>query len=71
MDMTDKAQRILERLKNRRAKKPCAVKDKVLQEFNQSTLDDGVGPVKGGDQELKVLKEMNDLQDFENENWGK
>jgi hypothetical protein len=68
--MTEKAQRILDKTKNRRAKKPWAVKDKVLQEFNASTLDD-VGPVAGGDQEIKVLKEMNELQDFENENWSR
>jgi len=42
----------------------------VLQEQNQSTLDD-VGPVAGGDQELKVLKEMNDVQDLENDNWSR
>ncbi len=34
-----------------------------LNEFNTSTLDD-VGRVAGGDQELKVLIEVNDLQDF-------
>ncbi len=52
-------------MKNRKAKKPWAIKDNVLQQFNTSTLDDA-GPVAGGDQEIKVLKEMNELQEFEN-----
>lgn len=65
IDMTEKAKRIVDKLKNRRAKKPWAVKEKVLQEFNTSTLDD-VGPVSGGDREMKVLREMNELQEFEN-----
>ena len=62
--MTEKARRILDKLKARKA-------NRVLHEFNQSTLDD-VGPVAGGgDQEMKVLKEMNELQDFENDNWSR
>lgn len=39
--------------------------DRVLREFNQSTLDD-VGPVTDGDREMRVLREMNELQEFEN-----
>jgi hypothetical protein len=30
---------------------------------------DAAAPVGGGDQEMKVLKEMNELQEFENDNW--
>lgn len=40
-------------------------KPRLIEDRNRSTLDD-VGPVSGGDQELKVLKEMNELQEFEN-----
>jgi len=36
------------------------IRDQVLDEFNQSTLDD-VGPL-GGDQAMAVLKDMNDLE---------
>jgi hypothetical protein len=27
--------------------------------------------VAGGDQEIKVLNEMNELQEFENDNWSR
>jgi hypothetical protein len=27
--------------------------------------------VGGGDQKMKVLKEMNELQEFENDNWNR
>ncbi len=64
-DMTEKAQRILDKMKNRRAKKL----DTELQEFNSSTLDD-VGPVGAPDQQMRVLDEMNSLQHFENDNWS-
>ena len=39
-------------------------REKVIDEFNRSTLDD-VGPV-GGDQEIKVLKELDEMQEKEN-----
>jgi hypothetical protein len=70
--MIEKAQRILDKLnrKNHKSMKPWSTRDRVLNEFNTSTLDD-VGPVAGRDQELKVLKEMNDLQDLENEVWSR
>ncbi len=67
--MTEKAEKILR--KNRRRIQPIpGVNETDPGEFNQSTLDD-VGPVAGGDQELKILKEMNELQEFENENWNR
>jgi hypothetical protein len=59
--MTIKAQRILEKLKRKN--------NKILQEFNQSTLD--APATVGGPQEMTILNEMNELQQFENENWGK
>lgn len=39
--------------------------DHLLESLNLDTLDEGSSPVAGGDQEMKVLKEMNKLQDFE------
>jgi hypothetical protein len=62
--MTDKAKKILAKFKKKR------IRDKFLHEFNQSTLDD-VGSVGNTDQEMKILKEMNELQEFENDNWSK
>ena len=62
--MTEKAKRILEKFKRKK------IRDKILQEFNQSTLDP-VEPVGKPDQQMRVLKEMNEIQEFENENWRK
>jgi hypothetical protein len=70
MDMTEKARGILDKMKNRRAKKPWTVKDNVLQQFNTSTLDD-VGPVGAPDQQMRVLDEMKSLQQFQNDNWSR
>jgi len=60
--MTTKAQRILEKMKRKN--------NKILQEFNQSTFD-APASVRNPDQEMKVLNEMNELQQFENDNWSK
>jgi hypothetical protein len=66
--MTEKAEYILERIRRRSKRRGTPGKlDRALDRFNQSTLDE-VGPVAGGDQEIKVLKELNELQDFENQN---
>jgi hypothetical protein len=68
--MTDKAARILQKMKRRDRKKASKLfrspkaRGRVLDEFNRSTLDD-VSPV-GGDQEIKVLKELNEMQDLRN-----
>ncbi len=56
--MTNKAKRVLNRLNDRRAI------EQILESFNQQTLDAGSSPVVAGDQELKVLKEMNELQEW-------
>ncbi len=69
IDMTDKARKILDKLNKKNRKPPMSIRERVLQQFNASTLDD-VGPVKGGDQELKVLKEIDELQQFENDIWN-
>jgi len=39
-------------------------RDRILDEINQSTLDD-VGPMGGGEQGMKVLQEMNEMVDQE------
>ena len=39
-------------------------RDRVLEDFNRSPLDD-VGPAGGGEQGMKVLSEMNDLAELE------
>ena len=44
---------------------------RLLEALDQSTLDEGGNSVSKGDQEMKVLKEMNELQDFENDNWSR
>jgi hypothetical protein len=69
--MTKKAEHILEKSRRRSGRHVAPGKlDSILDEFNQTTLDD-VGPVAGGDQEMKVLKEMNELQNIENDNWNR
>jgi hypothetical protein len=63
--MTEKAEHILEKIRRRSRRHAAPGKlDRILDESNQTTLDD-VGPVAGGDQVLKVLKEMNELQNIE------
>ncbi len=46
-------------------------RNRLLDSLNKSTLDEGAAPVGERDQEMKVLNEMNELQDFENENWSR
>ncbi len=67
--MTEKAQRILDKLNKKNRKRPTSIRDNVLQDFNQSTLDP-VGPV-GGQKGEKFLAELNEIQEFENDNWSR
>jgi len=46
-------------------------RNRTLEFLNRDILDDGAGPVGEGDEEMKVLNEMNELQDFENDNWSR
>jgi hypothetical protein len=55
--MSAKAGRILALLRGPRHR------SRLLDSLNKSTLDD-VGPV-GGEQKIKVLKELNEMQDLE------
>ena len=64
--MTNKAQKILQKMNKRQALKRLAnpeKKDKILNEFNQSTLDP-VGPF-AGDKGERFLKELNEMTDLE------
>ena len=64
--MTTKAQAVLQRMKRRDEERAWRLfrdpvrSDRILREFNQSTLDD-VGPIGSQDQQMRVLSEMNDL----------
>ncbi|HUN66350.1 MAG TPA: hypothetical protein VMW43_09635 [Bacteroidota bacterium] len=57
--MSKKAKRILAKLNDKR------LRDNILESLNRDTLDEGAEPVKGNDQEMEVLKEMNELENFE------
>jgi transcription antitermination factor NusA-like protein len=64
--MTDKAQKILRRINRRRVLKRLnnpGTREKILREFNDSTLDD-VGPL-AGDKGEKFLSELNEMADLE------
>ena len=66
--MTDKANKILQRLNKRKAMKRLTDperRNRILNEFNRDQLDD-VAPI-GGDKGEKFLRELNEMQDFENE----
>ena len=61
--MSKKAKRILALLNDPRHK------NRLLGEINQ--LDQDEPAQVGKDQEMKMLEEMNELQDFENDNWSR
>jgi hypothetical protein len=64
--MTDKAQKILQKMNKRQALKRLANperRDRILNEFNQSTLDP-VGPF-AGDKGEKFLSELNEMQELQ------
>jgi len=58
--MSKKAKRILSKLNDNQ------LRERILESLNRDTLDEGAEPVKGNEQEMRVLKEMNELQEFEN-----
>jgi len=64
--MTEKAQAVLQKIRQRQALKRSAnpeKRDKILNEFNQSTLAP-VGPF-AGDKGEKFLSELNEMADLE------
>jgi hypothetical protein len=68
--MTKKAQAVLQKMNLRRLFRSPETRDRVLDEFNASTLDHA-GPVRKEEQGMKFLREMNELEEFENENWSR
>jgi hypothetical protein len=61
--MSAKSKRILALLNDR------MYKNRLVGEIN--LIDQDTPAQVGKDQEMKVLKEMNELQGFENENWSR
>ena len=61
--MTRKAEEILKKLCNPKRRQT------LLEGINRLDQDEPAR-VGGGDQEMKVSKEMNELQDLENDNWS-
>jgi hypothetical protein len=57
---TDRAQAVMNRLKLIGLFQKPKTRDKVLDDFNRSTLD-AAGPV-GGEEGTRVLQDMNDLE---------
>jgi len=55
--MSKKVKRILAKLNDKR------LRDNILESLNRDTLDEAE-TVAGGEQEVKVLKEMNEFEDF-------
>lgn len=55
--MADKARNIMQRTKLRKLFQNHRLREKVLEEFNRSTLDD-MGPM-GGEQGTELTSEMN------------
>jgi hypothetical protein len=75
--MTEKAQNILNQMreKERRRRVLARLQDSrhrssTIDSINQMDQDESA-QVGGGDQELKVLKDMNELQQFENDSWSR
>jgi hypothetical protein len=58
--MTDKAKKIVEKMRNGMLFQNPMAREEALDEFNRSTLDE-VGPIGGAEQGMKVLQEMNEL----------
>ena len=63
--MTDKAKKILRKLKLTKLFRDPQGRDQILRDFNASTLDP-VGPL-GGEKGEQFLKELNEMQDRESE----
>jgi len=63
--MTEKAKKILRKLKLTKPFGDPQRRDQILRDFNASTLDP-VGPL-GGDKGEKFLSELNEMADLESE----
>jgi hypothetical protein len=62
--MTDKAKKILRKLKLTKLFGDPQRRDQILRDFNASTLDP-LGPVGSRDEQMRVLGEMNELGEQE------
>lgn len=62
-DMTDRAKKIVENARNRMLFQNPRAREKTVDEFNRSTLDD-VGPI-GEDKGEKFLSDLNEMADLE------
>ena len=61
--MTDKAKKILRKLKLTKLFRDPQRRDQILRDFNDSTLD-SVGPL-GGEKGERFLSELNEMADLE------
>jgi hypothetical protein len=74
--MTEKAQQIMAKIREKDGRRlPARLRDPqrrsiMMERVNRMDQDD-TSRVGSTDQEIRVLKEMNELQDFENENWSR
>jgi hypothetical protein len=70
--VTIKAKTILQRMNKQKALKHWREfsnperRERILNEFNRETMDD-VGPVGGKEQALKILQEMNELDEAQDQ----
>jgi hypothetical protein len=76
-EMTEKAEEILKNMRKKGRKRRILARlqdprdrSSTLDSINRMDQDES-SQVGGGDQEMKVLKEMNELQDFENDSWSR
>ncbi len=58
--MSAKAKRILAKLNDSRHR------NRLLESLNKDTAPEGL-PVSGGNQEMTILKDMNELQEFQDD----
>jgi hypothetical protein len=78
--MTEKAKQIMQEIRksDRKGLKRWSAlqsnpkrRDHILENLNNDQMDHVSSVAGGGDQEMRVLKEMNELQEFENDNWSR
>lgn len=75
--MTEKAQNILTQMKERDRRRRVLARSNdpqrrssTMESMNRMDQDE-TSRVGSNDQEMKVLREMNELQQFENDNWNR
>jgi hypothetical protein len=74
--MTQKAEQIMKRIREMDQKKRLALmnnphrRTQVMESINRADQDEP-SRVGTNDQEMKILRDINELQDFENDNWSR